>query len=851
MGLLRILQWNINGLKGHLSNLRNLIDLIKPDVILLQETRCTSDWLKLKHWTLYSYNRNTPNGGTAILVKDHIMQQEIPAVALHSDMSINGVDLFLGNKTLSIYSVYRPPYSNNIPEFLKIVTSCLSGSNPVLVCGDLNAKHVNWGCYKTNRAGIALLKYLTNYKSYVLAPEAVTHRHGASSDILDVVLMNNVDLINEVHNVNGFHGSDHSPVWYEVHDTLRPSTPVYRETITSWKSYKSKIISAISDPSSIPLDTIPQIDHAIESLNRIIMSSYHSSTTTTFKPVDSYPPSTLNKVRTRNRIYRRWSVYKCPLDLELINALDDEIDLEMQHHRHIRWKKTIDSISTDGLVRMWKLKKAICRQSVTNTPVMVNSTLLTKEEEILENNATFLENKFSSSSLPTRMWSHLPPVPLQITFQQVRYLLSHTPINKSPGPDNINGGMIRHLPTVAVHLLYRIFQSSINSCYFPRSWKVAKIILLQKNGKPASDPENLRPISLLSQLGKTLERLILQLTYKLLPKHFIRKEQYGFRKRKSAAAQAFRFLHSIKRQLKRGVKPIGLLLDMKAAFDKVPHWILAQKLRRVLPSNLVQLLLSYLNDRQFYVVKGKLRSSTRKIRAGVPQGGVLSPLLFCIFINDLPTVNKLKLFLYADDTAALTTAYKKPGKMNALRLFIRKIQHWATCNGMSFNPLKSELIHFGSSTKRDKSKLTLHDETIPWTKTAKYLGLHFNSYLSWATHAKKVLANLKARTFMLKPLLCAENLATKTKNLIYNSCIRSTATYAASCWYNISKTLTQSFIVAENTSIKFIYNPPPLTNLRRFKLSQGITPIDVYLADRHSSEHNVFSKIKGISTLVA
>lgn len=210
------------------------------------------------------------------------------------------------------------------------------------------------------------------------------------------------------------------------------------------------------------------------------------------------------------------------------------------------------------------------------------------------------------------------------------------------------------MPQKCIVLLTKIFNACLFLGYFPSCWKLAKVIGLKKSGKDETIPSNYRPISLLPSLGKLLERLIRDRLLKYT-KHI--DEQFGFRQSHSTIQQLARVTQHIAHNLNLNTPTGMFLLDIEKAFDTVWHNGLLHKLiKNNVPLDLVKLVQSYLSNRKFRVHMQNSTSDYYNVPAGVPQGSVLGPILFIVYINDIPKQPHTQLACFADDTASLASS---------------------------------------------------------------------------------------------------------------------------------------------------------------------------------------------------
>uniref|UniRef100_A0A803JB19 Reverse transcriptase domain-containing protein n=1 Tax=Xenopus tropicalis TaxID=8364 RepID=A0A803JB19_XENTR len=295
----------------------------------------------------------------------------------------------------------------------------------------------------------------------------------------------------------------------------------------------------------------------------------------------------------------------------------------------------------------------------------------------------------SSSNLATDAW---------VTREEIQKRLEHVKVNKGPGPDGIHPRVLNELSDVIAKPLCIIFQDLLRSGMVPRDWRIANVVPLFKKGMRTgcSQPENYRPVSLTSVVGKILEGVIRDMVLEYIVVHnTISLCQHGFMRNRSCQTNLVAFYQEVSRNLDAGMAVDVIYLDFAKAFDTVPHRRLMIKLRNIgLEHNICNWIENWLKDRlQRVVVNGTFSNSTSVV-SGVPQGSVLGPLLFNLFINDLEVGIESTVSIFADDTKL----YKTISSMQdaaTLQSDLTKLESRAANWKIRFNVVKCKVIHFG------------------------------------------------------------------------------------------------------------------------------------------------------------
>ena len=277
--------------------------------------------------------------------------------------------------------------------------------------------------------------------------------------------------------------------------------------------------------------------------------------------------------------------------------------------------------------------------------------------------------------------------------RKIRNLLSNINSNKACGPDLIHGKILKNCAVSLAFPLSLLFKLSYNTGVVPREWKLAHVVPVHKKGSK-ENIENYRPISLTSLVMKTFERILKE---EILNRtsHLLDDRQHGFLRKRSCTTNMVGFCDSLALSMNDCHRSDVVYFDFSKAFDSVNHDLILNKLkfRYNLDGRLLKFLTNYLSGREQRVAIGNCKSEFRQVLSGVPQGSILGPILFVLFINDLPEgLNPgTDLALYADDTKIWRTILSETDH-ETLQKDIDYLNNWATMNKMKFHPQKCKVV---------------------------------------------------------------------------------------------------------------------------------------------------------------
>jgi len=854
----KIIAWNACGIRNKISDIKILITERNPDLILIQETHLNPN-VHLQVSGFYCHRTDRPltenSGGTLILIKRHIPHTPLPP---YTRPGLECTRLLLHSASpIIISSVYLQPKQKLTLQDL----SHINQNYPFFCAGDFNSKNKLWGCNTTNPGGTALMKILSKEPIVIASPNSPTtsplHR-SHRPDILDIGLHSDSLPAPTCYTLPR-QSSDHLPVLYDISLSLPTPKPPIK---ICWDTFRLYINAKLS-PNPPPPSTIADISTNIRLLTEFVQDATTASSQTsaaTRKP-PALPPL-ISDLRTRKNhalhIFQRtgYRQYKT-----LANKLQKQITSEWHRISASRWEQFTSTLDTNKTYNAFKIAKALKSPHQPPNPIKMNGSLITNPQDIVNTIADHLTTKYQKPPASTiddslisgahnqvRLTpsSEIPPV----TLDELNDLIKLLPSKKSPGLDQINNTHIRHFtPPVRLFLL-NIYNSCLTLKHFPDEWKISKVITLPKPNKDATNPENLRPIHLLSSLSKLLERIILKRLQSSLPTEATRNEQAGFIQGRSTTDQTVRVVDLIQSAKTKGLDTIGIFLDIKSAFDTVWHQGILIKLAnlRVNP-NILHIINSFLANRQFSVHSRHHFSPMKPIEAGVPQGAVLSPTLYNIYTYDIPPpppyCSNIHLAIYADDVAILSHTYPKTTQAASLNTYLNQISKYFLKWKLTIHPQKTIAIKFSKKKFPTNPPLKINSTPITYQNTAKYLGLLLDPKLNFKRHITATKSKTTAALNSISPLLRSKSFPLRCRIHLITACILPIITYSSPAWSYIGDPTIRPLSQLYSRALKKAIHAPWYVNyniihqdLQKPKLKEIIQNLNVNYFHRITSHPN-------------
>ena len=334
-----------------------------------------------------------------------------------------------------------------------------------------------------------------------------------------------------------------------------------------------------------------------------------------------------------------------------------------------------------------------------------------------------------------------------VTVPEILKIFNSLDQSKSTGDFSLPKQVFDHVPDKLAEILTSLINLTFETGIFPRSLKKVKVIPVFKNKGSNQDKSNYRPFSLLSNIDKIFEKAVYSRLISFLDQHKILSDrQFGFRKKHSTKLALISLTEEIRKNLDSGKFSCGVFIDLQKAFDTVDHSILLHKLNlygvRGIANNWFK---SYLSNRNQYVSYSKSKSSIRRISVGVPQGSVLGPLLFLIYINDLcNAVQYSETSLFADDTSIVYSDFNLQNIENRINADLENLFNWLCANKISLNVTKTKILLFRNVHKPINHNLnfSINNQSIKLSQSVKYLGVILDNFLNWNLYTKNLCSKL-------------------------------------------------------------------------------------------------------------
>ena len=840
---LTVLSLNIESLNSKFDEFRIFIEKLAENdscfsVICLQEAwlneNICPNQFKLQHYNIFfKYNDNqcSKKGGLITYIRNNI---SVTNQVNHNFPTWEGLftDIEDENKTkIKICNIYRPPKGNNnhasiddfLLEFCPVIDPISNNRNNLILAGDFN---------------IDLLK-INNNNKYQQFYDFITGKNLLPNITLPTRLSKrNATLIDNIFskNSNSCSPMETGILTHKISDHMACVSAInfdIRANISNQKYVQCRAFTGNSTRQFLDdlnntnweyvfdsnPDTNPQVTYdkfAVtldDKINKHFPLKKAKFNKYKHKKSKWITPEILNKIKHRDLLYKKLHNLNPDNDRydEHSNRLQEctaEVRSMIRRAKSTFYQAEFDKYKND-IKNTWDTIKDVLNKSRIHKdfPKYFNShnKQITTTQDIASHFNDFFVNigpnlaKKIDSIGKKGFQTYLQDINVNSTFNfnlidsdHIKKIIRNLKPKKSSGVDNISLILLKMSSDSLVDPLTAIINQSLNNGVFPDKLKIAKVIPVFKKDDP-HDFNNYRPISLLPTFSKVFERVVhTQLFQYFTANNLFYDHQYGFRKQHSTETAILELIDRLHKDLDEKKLPLAIFLDLSKAFDTIDHKILLEKLKHygILNTEL-QWFQSYLTERTQFVEIENIKSPSQKIITGVPQGSILGPLLFLIYINDLSIASNFISIMYADDTNLLSTicnfkcdTLSQSTLSNNINKEISKVSDWLAVNKLSLNVKKTKFMIFHPKQKNLSNhhipSIIINNQPVEKVNCFKFLGVLLDENLTWNKHVN-FISNKLSRTCGIMSKI-KNTLSRSTLKLIYNALFLSHLNYGITTW---------------------------------------------------------------------
>ncbi|CAF4919851.1 unnamed protein product [Pieris macdunnoughi] len=690
------------------------------------------------------------------------------------------------------------------PELGLLADYCEREKLELIIAADSNAHHTLWGNANTNTRGEDMLNFILS-NNLILANNGSkpTFINARSQTIIDLTMVTAglSDHIQDWHVSNELSCSDHRWIRFAIKGELPKPQPRRIPRRTDLVKFY-RLISSEVDKLSIPTTiNIQDIDIHVNNLTSLLLTSYERSCPLTIPRWGGrhnwWCPELERHRRKVRKLFNRAVNTRLPTDWDKYTVARRRFKKLLRTRKLECWRHFCTSIETNN--QATRVKSCLSREpnhsigclkkpdnSFTKTDSETCELLLATHFPgcIIANEQAW--QPYSERATDSSDWQVAHKI---ITNEKVTWAINSFLPFKAAGLDGIFPGLLRWSGNLIVDYLVSVFRACIAHRYIPLKWREVKILFIPKPGKEDyTQAKSFRPISLTSFFLNTMERLgDLEIRSRVSLSKFLHPNQHAYSSGKSTDSSLHNVVSRIGNSLKLKQSTLGAFIDIEGAFDKTNFTSITRALRSCgVPSTLIEWINNMLKQR---AIQFTVNSTTRGIVSrGCPQGGVLSPLLWNLVVNELITeLNADNLYTvgYADDIAILISGNFESTLCDLMRRAFKVIERWCNEYELSVNPSKTELILFTNRRVLGPYKLPkLFNTELILKNEIKYLGVILDSKLLWNKHLEHKLNKATIAFYQCKKMLGVKwGLSPKITLWIYTAIIRPMLAYGALVWW--------------------------------------------------------------------
>ena len=832
-----ILCCNTRSLPKNLCLLNDILLTVKemPSVIAISETKLSDNGIQnisIPGYEFIGQNSKTNAGGTGLYIKDNIKFIRRPDL----EFSSNGLETCFvelpraKQKSVIIGCIYRHPH-NDRESFLEIMRQKLEYLNSqgfeAYISGDIN---INFFSYNTDRQTSDYLDMLLNlgYMPMITKATRITNH---SATLIDHIYTNSPEKVIKS-GICLADISDHLPCFCTV-STKLPAF-IHERYYRDFSHFDKDLFEI--DLANIDFYNLVQGEDVNVNMNNI--ANALQEITNKHAPIRQVTNSKkrqlkkpwisngiLNSIKRKQKLFKSHFLSHDPAKVKFYKAFNNKLNKIKQIAKQNYFTDQFN-INKDNIKTTWKLIGMIINRKRKANPVinklLYNNKCYTDKLSICEQlNAYFINVGPSlSSQLPN--YDNINPTKYihrafskSFMFRSIHdYEVFDLIINLKSSKSTI-GTPVKCIKLACNHIyqaLGKVYNQSLEQGIVPDILKLSKVTPIDKGGD-ISDAANFRPISTLSAFTQILEKLVYKQLINYIEKYSILCQfQFGFRKGRSTEQAIAEITDNLKKAIDNNLFTCGVFLDFAKAFDTVNHNILLTKMEkygiRGLP---LQWFTNYLTNRQQYVSMDGTESSKQKVVCGIPQGSSLGPLLFLIYINDIPNCSeKLSFRIFADDTNIFISSSNSIELETLVNQEILKVKEWCDINKLTINLKKTNYMIIKSSKKEMHNtfdiKILNNDGSsysLIQKDHIKYLGVLIDDTISWKHHISFICSRISRNSgifLKLRHYISLQQLKQLYYNLIYPY-----LSYAVISWGSAYTSHLKKIQVKQNHIIRVLF----------------------------------------------
>ena len=755
--------------------------------------------LQLTDYDLFTNIDNNTNGrGICLYIHSSLNATSYKFTQAVNFQEVVWASVQLGSKEkLIIGCMYRSPNSdnNNNAQLCQLFSSLNpTASNQMLLMGDFNFPKVNWvDCTCSCSIDSIEYSFLESTRDSFLTQmvhEPTRFRPGQEPNILDLIWTSDTSLVDDLQHKAPLGASDHCTLSWSI---LRKPVP---HTSTSIKKlYDKGNYDRMKDMLNINWENeLENLD--VEASWEILKTKLSEAET------ECIPIKRVSKEKRRRPIWMNANTLR---KIKKKHSAWNRYQRTKDGQDYIKFAKARNQAKWANRSRVREFEKQIARNMRENPKAFWNyinskvkhkkgvpdlygedGQLTTNDKEKAEALGKFFQQVFTVEDLinpPTlenRDYDH-PLNNIHITPESVRKKLSNLKVHKSPGPDGLHPRILKELESTLATPLAIIFNKMITSSSLPEDFKIGEIIPIHKKGN-RHFTSNYRPVSLTSVACKVLESIFRDHIVKHMKSNLLfSKDQHGFLEGRSTITNLLEALEEWTKVLDEGGSIDVIYLDFMKAFDTVPHQkLLAKLLSYGITGSVHSWISAFLSNRKQRVVVNGEKSSWMDVTSGIPQGSVLGPILFVIFINDLPNNIQGSVKMFADDTK-LYMPIRSPSDCHLLQQDLNSAEEWANKWQMRYHPDKCTVLRIGNNHPNFDYSMQEGQSPLQTSSQEKDLGVNVDDQLKFSYHIEKAVSRANSTLGLIRRSF--EYLDEESLTLLYKAKVRPILEYGNAVWH--------------------------------------------------------------------